>query len=310
MNPIVLRSIGFLLAAVVAGAGGGYLAVNKKASPPQVTQSGTVPAQPFPSQGIPAIPAIPGKPNAEENRITVLTPSGGEVFFSRASSAKGGDVILWSGNTKRGVKIALLREDVTPDKDPTPFIVGWIYAGTIAENIFPWGNRGVWDENFTHIKDMPGGKYKILVAADDGKGGFELWNHKTNKPVNFDISDRAFTIAPRPRLKVITPNGGEMFKIGDTVPIRFQAIDMGDWNWLPIGIVIERASAPYYANKPSLQYVWVAPETATYEYSWKISADFLPGNDYYILVDDTGFWDLASLPDQDMSDSLFSIVAP
>ena len=310
MNPLALRYVGFLLAAVVAGVGGGYLAVNQKVSPPSVTQSGTVPAQPFPGQGIPAIPAIPGKSDAEESRITVLTPNGGEVFFSRVSSAKGGDLILWSGNTKRGVKIALLREDATLNADPSPFIVGWIYAGTIAENIFPWGNRGIWDENFTHTKDIPGGKYKILVAADDGKGKFELWNHSTNKPGNFDLSDRAFTIAPRPRLKVITPNGGEMFKIGDTVPIRFEAIDMGDWNWLPIAVVIKRAPDPYYENRGILQYVWVDPETATYEYNWKISSDILPSNDYYVLVDDTGFWNLASLPDQDMSDGLFSIVAP
>lgn len=66
MNPILLRYGAFLLAAVIAGAGGGYLAVNnKKASPPAVTQSGTIPAipaQPFPGQGVPAIPAIPAVP--------------------------------------------------------------------------------------------------------------------------------------------------------------------------------------------------------------------------------------------------------
>ena len=59
MNPILLRYVGFALAAVIAGAGGGYLVVNKKATSPPVTQSGTVPAQPFPGEGIPATPAVP-----------------------------------------------------------------------------------------------------------------------------------------------------------------------------------------------------------------------------------------------------------
>lgn len=65
MNPILLRYVGFALAAVIAGAGGGYLAVSKKASPPPITQSGTIPAisaQPFPGEGIPAIPAVPAVP--------------------------------------------------------------------------------------------------------------------------------------------------------------------------------------------------------------------------------------------------------
>jgi len=66
MNPILLRYMGFLLVAVIAGAGGGYLAVNNKiVSPPSVTRSGTtpaVPAQPFPGLGIRAIPAKPATP--------------------------------------------------------------------------------------------------------------------------------------------------------------------------------------------------------------------------------------------------------
>src|SRR3989344_3383055 len=63
MNPILLRYVGFALVAAIAGGGGGYLAENNgKQSPPQVVQSGTIPAQPFPGQGFPAIPAIPAKP--------------------------------------------------------------------------------------------------------------------------------------------------------------------------------------------------------------------------------------------------------
>jgi len=74
MNPILLRYVGFALAAVIAGAGGGYLAVNNKiVSPPSVTRSGTipaVPARPFPGLGIraiPASPAIPAIPRVSSN---------------------------------------------------------------------------------------------------------------------------------------------------------------------------------------------------------------------------------------------------
>ncbi|MEK7198192.1 MAG: hypothetical protein AAB648_01875, partial [Patescibacteria group bacterium] len=63
MNPFLLRYVGFTLAAVIAGAGGGYLAVNNgKQSPPQIVQSGTIPAQPFPGQRVRAIPAVPAIP--------------------------------------------------------------------------------------------------------------------------------------------------------------------------------------------------------------------------------------------------------
>lgn len=80
MKPILLRYVGFALVAVIAGAGGGYLAVkNKTVSLPAATQSGIVsaiPAQSFPGQGIPAVPATPAEPlvrGTEPNSAPVLT---------------------------------------------------------------------------------------------------------------------------------------------------------------------------------------------------------------------------------------------
>lgn len=83
MNPILLRYAGVALVAVIAGAGGGYLAVNKKTSPPPITESGTIPAipaQPFPGEGIPAIPAVP----AEHPR----PPRGDAPFLSATNLSK------------------------------------------------------------------------------------------------------------------------------------------------------------------------------------------------------------------------------
>lgn len=60
-----MRYAAFLLVAVMAGAGGGYLVVNKTTSSPVITQSGAVPAIPaqsFPRQVMQAIPAVPAKP--------------------------------------------------------------------------------------------------------------------------------------------------------------------------------------------------------------------------------------------------------
>jgi len=315
MNPILLRYAGFALVAVIAGGGGGYLAVNNgKQSPPQVVQSGTIPGQPFPGQGVPAIPAIPGTHGTSENKITVLAPNGSETLFTHKSSVYGGDLITWSGNTKRGVKIALLREEATSNTDPTPFIVGWIFGGTIPVNVVAWSNRALYNDTFTeeiYLAREPYRNYKILVVADDGKGKITLWNNNTNKPAaNFDISDRPFTVAAIPQLRVVSPNGGEVFRIGDTVPIRFEAINMGDWNWVSMVVAIGR-TRDAYGNVRPINLVNVGPETNTYTYNWTIRADeFAPGDDYYVLVDDSGLWRIPGLPNPDRSDAVFSVVAP
>lgn len=89
MNPILLRYVGFMLAAAIAGAGGGYLAVSKKVFPPSVTQSGTIPAipaQPFPGEGIPAIQAIPAIPNNHPIPPRGDAPTLSSLPFTKCSS--------------------------------------------------------------------------------------------------------------------------------------------------------------------------------------------------------------------------------
>ena len=66
-----------------------------------------------------------------------------------------------------------------------------------------------------------------------------------------------------------------------------------------------------YGNVQPINFVNVGPETNTYTYNWTIRADeFVPGDDYYILVDDSGLWRIPDLPNPDRSDAVFSIVAP
>lgn len=312
MNPILLRYVGFALAAVIAGAGGGYLAVNTGTIP-------AIPAQPIPGQGIPAEPAIPATPGLQSagQGITVLTPNGGETFFSLENSDT--NLITWRGNTRRGVKIALLREKVAPNTDPTPFIIGWIFAGTIGENIYPWNDRMIFDETFNRAQDIPPGKYKILVASDDGKGNFTLWNKSNNKPATrFDISDNSFTVAPRLKLKVLSPNGGETFKIGEIVPIRFEATGVPYNPWFDVmSLILLKSTDNYYSlvDPLVLAHITVKPGDGTYVYEWDTSGKtyyspqvYVPG-DYYIIVDDARNG-RGGLPDYDRSDATFSILAP
>ena len=331
MKQKLLRYIGFVLTAVIAGAVGGYLATNnERMSPPPVVLSETapaIPAQSFPGQktpAIPAVPAVPGIRSEGENKITVLTPNGGETFcdISQPNSEGWWNYVKWSGNTDRGVKIALLRPETSSEKDPTPYIVGWIVGGQLytggkvyaPDNTFVWDCRWmVGNETFTEEIMVPPGKYKILVVADDGKGKFVLWNQNANRPAtNYDISDQPFTIAPKPKLKVISPNGGETFKIGDTVSIRFEAIDIPNTGWFNVMDVwlMKPTESRAYGQGILLQKTGVKSGTGTYFYEWKLWPGAYQPGDYYIEVDDIGGWTVASLPEPDKSDATFRIVAP
>ena len=93
MNLILLRYVGIALFAAIFGIGGGYLAVNNK-SEQSASQSGTVsaiPAQPFPGQGIPTLPAIPAQPIQERPDIKAPTISdfwGGGIMWGNTVTPK------------------------------------------------------------------------------------------------------------------------------------------------------------------------------------------------------------------------------
>ena len=328
MNPILLRYAGVALVAAIFGIGGGFFAVNNKASRPEPPSGTTVavPAQSFPGQktpAIPTVPVIPGVHSEGENKITVLTPNGGETFcdISQPGSEGWWNVIEWSGNTDRGVKIALLRPEASSDKDPTPHIVGWIVAGQIYTGVkgYP-GNTytfnctwEVTNETFTEGITVIPGKYKILVVADDGKGKFVLWNKNANMPAtNYDMSDQSFTIAPKPKVKVIFPNGGEALKIGDTVSIRFEADNIpnhGMFNVMDVWL-LKPGQSRASGEGLLLQKVGIKPGTGTYVYEWKLWPGVYKPGDYLIEIDDIGGWIVASLPEPDKSDTTFRLVAP
>ncbi|GEM_PF-4843434 len=236
MNPILLRYAGFALVAVIAGAGGGYLAVNQKAALLSVTQSGTIPAipaQPFPGEKSPAVravPAIPAKKAVGRNQIQVITPNGGEKFVQ----GKGKIAIKWSGGTEK-VMLALMSTE--NEKYGVDFIN--LFDQVIAENLPPEGTLE-WDGLSTcygaghqefYLKYYPGmpepgcqsvtpSFYKILAITQNRKGepiSYEtlVWGVDAFDSYPWDKSDSLFMIVADntpTAIKLIQPKGGETFK--------------------------------------------------------------------------------------------------
>ena len=75
MNPIFLRYAGIALIAAVFGVGGGYLAKNDIRPTPSSGTTVAIPAQPFPGQGIRAIPAVPAQPQKGKPDIGITSIS-------------------------------------------------------------------------------------------------------------------------------------------------------------------------------------------------------------------------------------------
>lgn len=161
MNPILLRYTGIALVAVIAGAGGGYLAVNnKKASPPPVTQSGTIPAIPaqtFPGQGIPAIPAIPGIPTSVEKPEPTNAPAISHILVH---------TIIRTGRANdvgAGQRVSIYGTNFSPKKNT----VNWGDVPIVKNIESIYGNRTRID--FQVPEDaQPGSTHDITVTTPRG----------------------------------------------------------------------------------------------------------------------------------------------
>ena len=247
MNPIILRYAGFALAAVIAGAGGGYLAVNNDKQPPQVVQSGTIPAipaQPFPGEKSPAVravPAIPAKKAAGQSKIQVVMPNGGERFVQGRDKI----TIKWFGGTEK-VMLALMTTE--NEKYGVDFIN--LFDRVIAEDLPPEGTLewdgistcfGAGHEEF-YLKYYPGMSdpgcqsvtpffYKVMAITQNKKGepiSYEtlVWGQDGFNSYPWDKSDSLFMIvadnAPA-AIRLIQPNGGETFRASSYDP------NLGSW---------------------------------------------------------------------------------
>jgi len=121
--------------------------------------------------------------------ITVKSPNGGENYLQGSNQA-----IQWtfSGNPGPTVRIEALRDEkVLAVIDPNAPI-GSCFTGSY---------------NLTFPYNTPlGSGYKIRVTS-------------TSNPAWTDTSDASFTVSPA--ITVTTPNGGETYQIGDTLPMNW-----------------------------------------------------------------------------------------
>ncbi|MDP4196110.1 MAG: T9SS type A sorting domain-containing protein, partial [Bacteroidota bacterium] len=109
-------------------------------------------------------------------------------------------------------------------------------------------------------------------------------------PLNYDISDKVFTIAASPVLQVTAPNGNETWEIGKTQYITWNSVNIvnakieysinngSDWT-----VIIA-------STKSTGSYSWIVPNTPSYQCRVKIS-------------------DAANPATYDISDSIFTIAA-
>ena len=137
MSPILLRYIGLALIAVIFGGGGGYLAVNNKHTTLTETPSGTtvaIPAQPFPGQGIRAIPAVPAQPDKGK-------PDVGNPLIS---------YIQGEADKNQVVNPMQILSAVTPFLDGRPYLGEQI----VGKNFSETKNAIYWDGRVL-VRDIP-----------------------------------------------------------------------------------------------------------------------------------------------------------
>lgn len=243
--------------------------------------------------------------------VKLLVPSGGEIWERGAQSD---NIIYWSGG-KGGIKIALTKSEATKTSDPTNLIVGWIETQPWrldGGHNFPWDAAGLYSEDGSRGWITVPGQYKILIIGKDPKGNFTIWDAQKQKPGNIDISDQLFTIVPRRALQVITPKGGETFKIGDTLTVVINAVRLENNT---VVARLAKGTGPYPPDGiNSVLLAWLdfanfIADTGTYTATLKIDERLEPGDNYYIQVH-------TSIPSNlpygliDYSDGMFRIVKP
>ncbi len=238
---------------------------------------------------VPVIPLV-------QPSITVLSPNGGETIEIGQKYN-----ITWNTKNTNNITVVLINDSIQCRTG----IVGCQNSFTI----YSGKNTGsyLWDTNKkmfggstgpNSVSVVPGSQYKIGVYAT-GESGMG------------DISDSYFKIVskpvtPTPSITVLSPNGGESLKMGETYKISWKAVGLS--NNVEIYIRDERAG-------PSYKLIATEIHPEKFEYSWTVPVDFwgiyTAGDSYKIQVRQLG-GKAGGGPNEgvyDESDSYFKIVS-
>jgi hypothetical protein len=210
--------------------------------------------------------------------IRILSPNGGENYLS-------GNIINISWQSCN------LPSDITlnvriSDMNPAPYgyeINDWAIPITGTQEVFAKSGQftGLIPKSFY----LPGKLNVRLVCVNKGN------------PVCDDVSDAPFRISPL--VKVLSPNGGEQYNLGDTLNIRWEASSGIKNVELAVSQSCPKGSLNCTEYYKGLGFV---PNSGLY--AWKIPNNVSPGTYYSVTVGD----EMGATGTIDTSDKTFSIL--
>src|SRR3989344_2477668 len=211
-------------------------------------------------------------------QITVVSPNGGEKLTYGSDAT-----IIWNATSilSQAVKINLLKNGV--------------FYRAISGSAGQGAPDGSFFLSWTVPSDIPAAGDYTIEIMDTQNAGVR------------DVSDSAFTIAPKASITVVAPNGGERWFKGFQATVRWSSGNIlsksVNINLLKGGVFARRLAS----GVPQKFYSW---ETQSYvsgsgfNYALAIPSDLTDGSDYTLEITDS-----ADLSTSDVSNSAFSVLS-
>ncbi|MDP3974892.1 MAG: peptidoglycan-binding protein [Candidatus Jorgensenbacteria bacterium] len=208
------------------------------------------------------VPTSASTSTSAQPLISVTSPSGAEVW-------KVGETrrITWTSSGVNNVRLYVYIEGSNLGSGSTNYISDSItnagyYDWTISANALPAGNS------------LPR-TYRIRVDdVDSGSGSAAVIGRSNSFTIYTDTSTTTSTIPTTPSITVLSPNGGEVWKVGETRRITWQSsgistiqIDLYDNRIAGSGQIVKTLAA-YHTISPSQGY-----------FDWTIPSAILENND-------------------------------
>ena len=142
------------------------------------------------------------------------------------------------------------------------------------------------------------GVYKWTIPQTISSGRiYRVKVYDSSNPSVDDFSDRPFTIEkptpPRPAVKVLVPNGGEKWKVGETYEIKWESSN------------VEKVDIELFAAGAKKATIATQVSAAEGVYKWTIPSIVAPRKDYKVKI-----YDSSQPSVYDLSDKVFIIEKP